>query len=135
MEKALTERFKELIRVKSSSILDFSKRIDIAQATLNSQLCSTRGISINVIMLTLNAFPDISAEWLLRGVGNMYKNAEASTDSEEEDSEEDKFYKDIIFTYQEMTKEYRKKIEYLEAELAKAAPFAGEEKKKQSKSA
>nr|DAF57943.1 MAG TPA: hypothetical protein [Siphoviridae sp. ctfbh2] len=135
MEKALTERFKELIRVKSSSILDFSKRIDIAQTTLNSQLCSTRGISINVIMLTLNAFPDISAEWLLRGVGNMYKNAEASTDSEEEDSEEDKFYKDIIFTYQEMTKEYRKKIEYLEAELAKAAPFAGEEKKKQSKSA
>lgn len=109
MEKALTERFKELIRVKSSSILDFSKRIDIAQTTLNSQLCSTRGISINVIMLTLNAFPDISAEWLLRGVGNMYKNAEASTDSEEEDSEEDKFYKDIIFTYQEMTKEYRKK--------------------------
>lgn len=135
MEKALTERFKELIRVKSSSILDFSKRIDIAQTTLNSQLCSTRGISINVIMLTLNAFPDISAEWLLRGVGNMYKNAEASTDSEEEDSEEDKFYKDIIFTYQEMTKESRKKIEYLEAELAKAAPFAGEEKKKQSKSA
>lgn len=135
MEKALTERFKELIRVKSSSILDFSKRIDIAQTTLNSQLCSTRGISINVIMLTLNAFPDISAEWLLRGVGNMYKNVEASTDSEEEDSEEDKFYKDIIFTYQEMTKEYRKKIEYLEAELAKAAPFAGEEKKKQSKSA
>lgn len=136
MEKALTERFKELIRVKSSSILDFSKRIDIAQTTLNSQLCSTRGISINVIMLTLNAFPDISAEWLLRGVGNMYKNVEASTDSEEEeDSEEDKFYKDIIFTYQEMTKEYRKKIEYLEAELAKVAPFAGEEKKKQSKSA
>lgn len=135
MEKALTERFKELIRVKSSSILDFSKRIDIAQTTLNSQLCRTRGISINVIMLTLNAFPDISAEWLLRGVGNMYKNVEASTDSEEEDSEEDKFYKDIIFTYQEMTKEYRKKIEYLEAELAKAAPFAGEEKKKQSKSA
>lgn len=135
MEKALTERFKELIRVKSSSILDFSKRIDIAQTTLNSQLCSTRGISINVIMLTLNTFPDISAEWLLRGVGNMYNNAEASTDSEEEDSEEEKFYKDIIFTYQEMTKEYRKKIEYLEAELAKAAPFAGEEKKKQSKSA
>lgn len=133
MEKALTERFKELIRVKSSSILDFSKRIDIAQTTLNSQLCSTRGISINVIMLTLNAFPDISAEWLLRGVGNMYKNAEASTEDEEE-TEKDRFYQDIILTYQEAAKDYRKKIEYLEAELAKAAPFAGEEKK-QSKSA
>lgn len=136
MENALTERFKELIRAKSSSILDFSKRIDIAQTTLNSQLCSTRGISINVIMLTLNAFPDISAEWLLRGIGSMYKDAEASTNIEtEEDSPEDEFYKDIILTYQEMTKEYRKRIEYLETELAKAAPFAGEEGKKQSKSA
>lgn len=134
MEKTLTERFKELIRVKSSSILDFSKRIDIAQTTLNSQLCSTRGISINVIMFILNAFPDISAEWLLREVGNMYKNVEASTniETEEEDSPKDDFYKDIIFIYQEMAKEYRKKIEYLEAELAKAAPFISEENKKQS---
>lgn len=137
MEKALTERFKELIRVKSSSVLDFSKRINIAQTTLNSQLCSTRGISINVVMLALNAFPDISSEWLLRGSGGMYKNVEASTNAEastedEEETEKDRFYQDIIFTYQEAAKDYRRKIAYLEAELAKAAPFAGEEKKKQS---
>lgn len=142
MENALVERFKELINIKSTSILDFSKQIGVAQTTLNSQLYSTRGVSINVIMLTLDVFPDISAEWLLRGVGDMYKHSEASTNTEystedehEEETEKDKFYQDIILTYQEMAKEHRKRIEYLEAELAKIAPFAGEDKKKESKSA
>lgn len=74
MESALKERFKKLINAKSSSILDFSKLIGIAQTTLNSQLSSTRGISTNVILLTLNTFSDISSEWLLRGEGSMYKS-------------------------------------------------------------
>lgn len=131
MESALTERFKEFIKIKKSSILDFSKKIGIAQTTLNSQLYSTRGISINVILLTLKTFPELSSEWLLRGVGSMYKEVEDSTE-DKEDTEKDIYYRDIIFTYQEMAKEYRKRIEYLETELAKIAPFAGEEKKEQS---
>ena len=73
MEKALTERFKDIIKFKKSSILDFSKQIGIAQTTLNCQLYSTRGISINVILLTLKTFPEISAEWLLRGEGSMIR--------------------------------------------------------------
>lgn len=135
MDSIVIQHINELIEVKAKSMRDFASQIGVRNNTLNQQLNGLRSISYETINAILVAFEDISAEWLLRGVGNMYKNAEASTDSEEEDSEEDKFYKDIIFTYQEMTKEYRKKIEYLEAELAKTAPFAGEEKKKQSKSA
>lgn len=135
MDSIVIQHINELIEVKAKSMRDFASQIGVRNNTLNQQLNGLRSISYETINAILVAFEDISAEWLLRGVGNMYKNVEASTDSEEEDSEEDKFYKDIIFTYQEMTKEYRKKIEYLEAELAKAAPFAGEEKKKQSKSA
>lgn len=131
----MIDRIKTLVNAKARSVREFAELIGVKQVTLNQQVVGDRKLSLDVILAILNSFEDISAEWLLRGVGNMYNNAEASTDSEEEDSEEDKFYKDIIFTYQEMTKEYRKKIEYLEAELAKAAPFAGEEKKKQSKSA
>lgn len=134
MDSIVIQHINELIEVKAKSMRDFASQIGVRNNTLNQQLNGLRSISYETINAILVAFEDISAEWLLRGVGNMYKNVEASTDSEEEDSEEDKFYKDIIFTYQEMTKEYRKKIEYLEAELAKAAPFAGEEKK-QSKSA
>lgn len=73
IEKTLTERFKELINAKSASVLDFSRLIGVAQTTLNSQLLSAKGISSSVIMLTLNTFSDISAEWLLRGEGEMIK--------------------------------------------------------------
>jgi flagellar hook-basal body complex protein FliE len=71
IEKTLTERFKELISTKSASVLDFSRLIGVAQTTLNSQLSSAKGISTSVILLTLDAFPDVSAEWLLRGKGEM----------------------------------------------------------------
>ena len=71
MKDSMLERLKEVIAEKSSSILDYSNKIGVPQTTLNNQIKSPRGISINVILLTLDTFPDISAEWLLRGKGEM----------------------------------------------------------------
>lgn len=136
MDSIVIQHINKLIEVKAKSMRDFASQIGVRNNTLNQQINGLRSISYETINAILVTFEDISAEWLLRGIGSMYKDAEASTNIEtEEDSPEDEFYKDIIFTYQEMTKEYRKRIEYLETELAKAAPFAGEEGKKQSKSA
>lgn len=136
MDSIVIQHINKLIEVKAKSMRDFASQIGVRNNTLNQQINGLRSISYETINAILVTFEDISAEWLLRGEGNMYKDAEASTNIETEgDSPEDEFYKDIIFTYQEMTKEYRKRIEYLESELAKAAPFAGEEEKKQSKSA
>lgn len=98
MENAVKQRIKEITSLKDISITALSKIIQVPQPTLNRQINTEAPMTLSNILLILNHFPDISAEWLLRGVGNMYNNAEASTDSEEEDSEEDKFYKDIIFT-------------------------------------
>lgn len=132
----MVNRIKTLINEKARSVREFAELIGVKQVTLNQQLIGDRKLSLDIVSAILNAFEDISSEWLLRGIGSMYKDAEASTNIETEgDNPEDEFYKDIILTYQEMTKEYRKRIEYLETELAKAAPFAGEEEKKQSKSA
>ena len=71
MKDSKLERLKDVISTKSSSILDFSNKIGVPQTTLNNQIKSPRGISVSVILLTLNTFPDISAEWLLRGKGEM----------------------------------------------------------------
>ena len=71
MKDAILERLKSVIAEKSNSASDFSKMIGIAQTTLSNQMKSPRGISIDVIMLTLEHFPDISAEWLFRGKGEM----------------------------------------------------------------
>lgn len=71
MKGTILERLKSVISTKSNSTSDFSKRIGVAQTTLSNQLKSPRGISIDVILLTLDQFPDVSAEWLLRGKGEM----------------------------------------------------------------
>lgn len=84
IENTLTERFKELISAKSASVLDFSRLIGVAQTTLNSQLSSTKGVSSNVILLTLDTFPDVSAEWLLRGKGEMLIASSPNEKKEEE---------------------------------------------------
>ena len=135
MEEDVIQRIKKIISTYGMNENLLSKKIGIAQSTLNGYFSGNRRLSMTAVLAILNEFEDISAEWLLRGAGDMYKNVEASTNIEtEEDNPKDKFYKDIIFTYQERAKEYRKKIEYLEAELAKAVSFT-EEEKKQSKSA
>lgn len=71
MKESILERLKSVIATKSNSPNDFSKKIGIAPTTFNNQLKSPRGISVDVILLTLAAYPDISAEWLLRGKGEM----------------------------------------------------------------
>ena len=71
MKETILERLKAVIAEKSTSASDFSKKIGIAQTTLSNQLKSPRGVSVDVIMLTLEHFSDVSAEWLLRGKGQM----------------------------------------------------------------
>lgn len=46
-----------------------------AQKRLNSQLSHGAAISLDSVLRVLNACPDVSADWLLRGVGEMYKAA------------------------------------------------------------
>ena len=71
MKETILERLKAVITEKSTSPSDFSKKIGIAQTTLSNQLKSPRGVSVDVIMLTLEHFSDVSAEWFLRGKGQM----------------------------------------------------------------
>lgn len=127
----MIERVIDIIKLKAKSVREFADSVGIKQVTLNQQLNGDRKLSLDTVLSILNSFEDISAEWLLRGVGSMYKEVEASTE-DKEDTEKDIYYRDIIFTYQEMAKEYRKKIEYLEKELAKSAPFTDKEENKQS---
>lgn len=68
----ITDRVKQIIASKSLNVTQFAKSINVSQTTLNSQLIRKRSLSLDVISAILSTFEDISAEWLLRGVGNMY---------------------------------------------------------------
>lgn len=81
MEVTIYQRVKCVLEDKSVSVNALSKQINVAQATLNPQLRGDRTLAANIVEKILEAFPDVSAEWLMRGVGTMYSNQDADGSS------------------------------------------------------
>lgn len=77
MEVTIYQRVKCVLEDKSISVNALSKQINVAQATLNPQLRGDRTLAANIVEKILEAFPDVSAEWLMRGVGTMYIKEDA----------------------------------------------------------
>ena len=78
MENLITQMVREFLSYNSISINSLAKQINVAQATLNPQLRGDRTLAANIVVKILEAFPDISAEWLLRGEGEMYRSNSGS---------------------------------------------------------
>ena len=72
MEVIIFQRIKLILENKQVSVNSLSKLVDVAQTTLNTQLRGERALSANVVAKVLIAFPDVSAEWLMRGVLYIY---------------------------------------------------------------
>lgn len=73
-------RLLEVYKEKSTSETQFAKRIGANQKTINQQFKGERAISLDTILLVVSSFEDISAEWLLRGKGEMYLKEASSAD-------------------------------------------------------
>lgn len=80
MEVTIYQRIMLILEDKQVSVNALSKLVDMSQTTLNTQLKGERALSANVVAKVLVAYPDVSAEWLMRGVGNMY-HKEGADDS------------------------------------------------------
>lgn len=76
-ENAVKQRIREVLSIKESNPTKLSKDFSVNQKTLNNQINSDVQLSSSTILLILEAFPDLSAEWLMRGEGNMLKSDEA----------------------------------------------------------
>lgn len=74
MDKAVIQRVKDFMSANKFNIREFAKVLDMHETTLSCKLGGTRALDIITLCNILNAFPDLSAEWLLRGEGNMYKS-------------------------------------------------------------
>ncbi len=79
----IIERIKEIIKEKFGERGEnlFSKEIGIPQVSLNNYTSGRRKVSYEVIDAILSTFPDVSAEWLLRGEGKMYKSEMAEDET------------------------------------------------------
>jgi transcriptional regulator with XRE-family HTH domain len=111
----LIERIKKIIDEKQLSARAFSQAIGFNYTTLNNYLTGRRStIDSELITKVLISYDDISAEWLMRGKGEMLLTSEQPTDKES-----DRMGKliDTITFQQDTIKNLQARIKELEAEL------------------
>ena len=71
MVDSVIQRVRELADFYDLSITALAKKLGLAQPTLNRQITGENVMSLSTIDAILYHFPDLSAEWLLRGEGSM----------------------------------------------------------------
>lgn len=130
MEATIYQRVKLVLEDKSISVNALSKQINVAQATLNPQLRGDRTLAANIVEKILTAFPDVSAEWLMRGIGTMYSNQDADDSSymvaetphHEEPKIEESHQDDSVWKakYEELEKRYDQLLSILGGGMSKA---------------
>lgn len=116
MEVTIYQRIMLILDNKQVSVNALSKLVEMSQTTLNTQLKGERALSANVVSKVLSVFPDVSAEWLMRGVGTMYSNQDADdyscmvadTSHCEEPNIEESHHDDSVWKakYEELEKRY-----------------------------
>lgn len=80
MENYVLQRVKEIMDRYNLSVTALSKKINVAQTTLNRQIQGDGVVSLATICSILDCFKDVSAEWLLRGEGAMIQGESTSND-------------------------------------------------------
>lgn len=103
----IQQRLKAVIAYSGLSDSAFAKKIGMQQITLWRQLNDQRKVSLETIVLVVEAFPEIDANWLLRGVGSMLE------DNEAQEKRLDNLI-DVISMQQETIRNLQEKIKQLQ---------------------
>jgi len=61
----------EYLKYKRISVNALCKETGLKQSTIHGQLVGPVMLSMETVVAVVNAFPELSTEWLLRGVGQM----------------------------------------------------------------
>ncbi|OYU84715.1 MAG: hypothetical protein CFE24_05295 [Flavobacterium sp. BFFFF2] len=102
------ERVKLLIEKKGLSISAFERQTGMSNNSIQTAIKRKANLKDDTLNHIIEAFPDVSVEWLLLGKGNMFKNEQAVMQVQETEIAYDSTY--II----NLQKEY---IEKLKAEI------------------
>ena len=74
MKGTINERIKTIIeKGEYRSATAFAKKIGVAQTTLHYCISGTTEPRMGLVAAILDSLPDLSAEWLMRGEGPMYR--------------------------------------------------------------
>lgn len=77
---SLNEKIREILTVYKLSGRQFAIKIGVSQSVIGSMFQNGTEPSAKVIRNTLIAFPEISADWFLRDVGEIKVNTQKETE-------------------------------------------------------
>ena len=69
MEDAVRQRLRQFVKTKGITVV--ASAIGYKQSTFSSKLTGERGLDITLFARLLAYYPELSAEWLMRGTGSM----------------------------------------------------------------
>ena len=75
MDNAVIHRVRIFLKQKKITNRDLSNLLSMRETTLNGKLNGTRGLDLDTLKSIITHFEDLSAEWLLRGEGDMLKSS------------------------------------------------------------
>lgn len=81
MEITVYQRIKAYIDDNHISLNALAKTLNMNQSTVLRQVKGEQTLSSTLVENFLKAYPKVSAEWLMRGVGTMYSNQDADDSS------------------------------------------------------
>ena len=113
MEESICSRIRELISYYNISDRQFAIKIGVTQSVIGSMFQKQTEPSAKVLKLILSADERISAEWLMRGKGEMLLTSEQPTGAEDRMSK----LIDTITFQQDTIKTLQARIKELEVEL------------------
>lgn len=108
MESAIKQRIQAVLQRFDSNPTQFAKAFNLNQKTVHNQINANTQLSASIILLILEYYPTISAEWLLRGKGEMFLSEKSEeTASSEEKNEELQFLRERIISLEAENKVLR----------------------------
>lgn len=78
MENAISQRIKQVLKIKKITNRALAKSLNMQETTLNSKLNGQSRIDINTFCVINDVLSDISTEWLLTGRGDMLRRNEVA---------------------------------------------------------
>lgn len=73
----MVHRITKLIESTGLNPTAFAAKIGVQQMTLWGQLNGKRKLSLETVLAILSSYPELSAEWLMRGTGDMTRGNDA----------------------------------------------------------
>ena len=73
MYNTINERLMQFIKSNGLSVRDVANAIQMNENTLSSKVRGDRSIDVDTLLSILSHYEGLSAEWLLRGEGDMYR--------------------------------------------------------------